>query len=385
MRKQDKKIQALFIIGFAITLFVVLNGYSLMSQWYNSYENGKLSYAYATYNDLEDIRAFDSDSGFEYANDSEYAEAIKTDASFLVSTLQNKDATTYLNFWLDINFLNDGGVMADVVFSCPCKWYGALSNGDLPTDEDLASGKYMVLIGESFLDYTITVNGTMYIELLGENFEVVGVLDNYQLTDEDYSLVIFYPNLEENVVLEYLEDILKSRVVTLVVGSDTGSVDACTADIIESLESAGVMKKIASGIQVYTAYATNKSYYIIKLIVIILVYIISLINCIYIALLWARHRRADYVIMRIYGLERDQITGLLMKEMAKYMGASFLVALAMELIYELIFNGRLTGVTLNMTGVYMVLIALLIMALSVYVTISVVIMRLKPSSDLRRL
>lgn len=195
LKIRDKETFILFIIGFGLSFFIVLNGYHLLNAWFTQMIKSQSETAYQ--NHVQFTAATNVPEKWQQTMEESIAERqqaiIKADE--LLHILSRQNDTTYIK---DI-YLPIGSAAqyesTDIILSYSEEWYRTLQSGYYPTKEQVNSGKKFAVISESAKAYAEQSDDGEIIKINGETYFVTGVFENYQASGYDMKICFFYsPN-----------------------------------------------------------------------------------------------------------------------------------------------------------------------------------------------
>lgn len=359
MRIRDKEIFVLFVIGFTFVLIILCSGYSSVSNWLWQYRNQVTSYQYTekyyihSENSYE-VKFMDYDlleeQGYLEGDDTQFEKCLdlcKEDTADMVDILSNQNNTTYVsNLYLDVG---ECGVYRgiDIVFSYKDVWYRDLAEWQYPSIED--NSDICAVIGESLLSETQIINGKSYIWIADRYIEVSGVFENYNASEEDYSLVVFGGKTffaESNAFGERLSKDINDDTTVIIMGSSSCliSKEAFESEVNRSsslyLGEPGDMLRISIERSEKGLSRNIWDYlYNIKSMILCVMVLFGIINCVMLSRVWAVRRQKDFLVMRIYGLSNRKIIFLILKELFMMAGIGLFFAAVISVIYISVTDG----------------------------------------------
>lgn len=403
MHIRDKEMFVLFTIGFAFVFILLCSGYSSISGWLWQYKKQTVEYPHSEKYYIHSKNSYDAnyqdndlleEQGYveiEIDKQAECFELCGTDAAVLVDIISNQSDSVYItNFGIDVG---QGGEYdcADVVFSYQDEWYRELAEGEYPDVGD--NSKICTVIGENLLSETYMRDGKRYIWIGDMHIEVCGVFENYNASDEDYSLVIFGGAKlfeESDAMKDKLAEYINNDWLEIIMGSSDELVaqETFENDIGES------ENLYLGGPGFLLQYAADRSesgpsrdlwdyLYNIKSMIVCVMVIFGIMNCIMLSRVWAVRREKDFLIMRIYGLGNRKIASFVLKELSVMAGVGMAIAVTFSVIYISVTDGW-------HTSEHMAAWLVLVMAIGLLVTLAVCTLsvflyanRLKPAQLVR--
>ena len=360
MHIRDKEIFILFVTAFAFVFILICSGYSAISSWMWQYAHNKTSYEYsenfyihsansytANYIDFEQAS---KDGYYDLYEDDmrmqeECLELCKADAEKMIDIISKQENTTYVNLTINVG----EGILeyqeASIIFSYKEEWYGDLAEGEYPPVD--TNGIYAV-IGENLVSETVEKNNRLYIWIADTYVEVTGIMENYNSSGDDYSLIIFGGEKflsESEQCRDRLIELMNNDEIYIVMGSNETLIsnDKLKNDINKNdnlyLGEPGYMLKMDISQNDATSESLWEYMYNIKLFVICLMVLFAVCNCAMLSKIWAIRRRKDFLVMHIYGLKNRKIMKLVFKEQIVMAGLGLIIGLIVSLVYVSISSG----------------------------------------------
>jgi hypothetical protein len=364
MKKQYFNI--IFILGFALVFFVILDAYSLVEKLASQYKKKVSSYMYTYSYDVDFLNCVDGYFTFDEF-DMMLAD-LATDADYLVDSLHNTDCTTYLaGYYTYIGKIKEINAPVDIVFSYKDQWYRELANGRYPTDEEIRDGERVALIGESIQDYEEVIDGVPYIYLFDEYYKVIGVYANYEMTGDDESVAIFCASTSSGVpesVYKDIEDAAFGVSMTVVIGGNTDDISEDKAKLQSNIENyenlafinEGSFKESSVDAAIYTT---------IRSVILLVLYSLCLIECFALIKLLLSKRKKDITIMKIYGMSNFSIIGRIFKKVLMLLCMAFGASLILHTMFMLVFEK--TALSFSVYGIGFLFILLAVVFATIYI------------------
>lgn len=348
MKIRDKEAFILFVVGTALSFFIVMNGIQLLDAWFTQMvmgmeEQGFQSCAVLTIEANQEYKEslegpMDSDL-FEEIYQKQYQEQ-KENASILLNVLaeQEKDAVIYLwDLYLPIG-ANAESQPVNVILSGREDWHRSLGTGAYPPAADWQRKGRQAVISEAAKKYVELRDGRQVIQINGEDYQVLGVFQNYQISEGDVEICIYYDSKEKlaQLVQHKLARIAQFPAeIHICVGSNQGEVWGIAEDLKTELEE--VLENASLSLSEYEVHGGNgmdKFYARIKATALIVVFLVSLLNVRQITRLWITRKKQELVIQKTFGMEDRQMIGRLLRELLQMLVCTFVVILCLSVLYS---------------------------------------------------
>ena len=349
LKIRDKEAFILFVAGTALSFFIVMNGIQLLNAWFTQMTMGMEEQGFQ--NSVV-LKLFEVDR--EYLNSLEgqmdadlfqeifqkqYQEQ-KENASILLNVLteQEGDAVIYLwDFYLEVG-ANAEGEPVNVILSGREDWYRSLETGTYPPAADWQGKGRQAVISEAAKKYVELREGRQVIQINGEDYQVLGVFQNYQVSEGDVEICIYYDSKEE--IAQLVQHRLAAMAmmpseIDICVGSNQGDVWEIAEELKTELEEA--LEDVPLSLSEYEARSGNgmdKFYARIKATVLVVVFLVSLLNVRQITRLWITRKKQELVIQKTFGMEDRQIIGRLLRELLQMMACAFVVIFCLSVFYS---------------------------------------------------
>ena len=385
---RDKETFLLFIIGFSLSFFIVINGYQLLNAWYmervkSENEEGYGSSISFTVNTTEEEKTRTDREWEAYEN------ICFQKAYDMLEILTEQKETTYINgLYLPIGPSSEYQY-TNVVLAYGEEWYRTMWEGRYPSEQELLQGEKVAVISESAKQYVENINGCEVIKVNGENYQVWGIFDNYRASGYDMEITIFYTlpqYMERDIVLQRVTDFLiYGWPITITTGKNSSSIEKEAAVLIEELER-------VDGFCIQVTEATDdmvseiaKAYGAIKGIVLFILFLFSMLNCQQITKLWVLRKKKDLVILKAYGYSNRQVISKLTKELLVMISISLVAVILLNSVYWIITKSYDNLLIVNMTNfLYLTIMFVGVVGLSIAPIIESV-KKMMPAEGLREL
>lgn len=382
---RDKETFILFIIGFCLSFFIVLNGYHLLNAWYM--EMIKLQSETKYVNSVQfSIEGELDESVMTIAESRILREKNKKKADGILHVLAGQDKTTYLKgIYLPIGKAAEPQY-TNVILSYSEEWYRTLQSGRYPTKEELESDTKYAVISESAQQYVEESAEGDVIRIQGEKYIVSGVFDNYKASEYDMEICIFYKTDHGNA-----EDIVHQKIADALEG---GMLDVCIGSNQYRVEKLGnkLMNEIRGEYQCNTAlveYMDEDSgsdlYAEIKGVLLVVLFLVSMINCSQIAKLWMVKKQRDLVILKTYGFNNNKIIKKIAVELIQIISVSMLLVTLLDCVYLCVFNPIEVPINVYIRNAFFLLLAFLVVMMIAISPAVHSVKKIEPAIGLREL
>ena len=337
MKIRDRETFILFVIGISLSVFILISGYQLLNGWLNQmlkkqdeggYRNTvTLMFAWEMQDEIQDFEQ----------------EAIMADrmrkSEAILDLLMQQNKVVYID---DMNFAVGNASeyqIVKVILSGEEEWYQTLKEGSYPSYDLWQRTGRQAVISETAKKYVEYIGNRNVIKIDGVNYEVDGIFENYDLTDTEEEICIYYkPELGENGLVKKLaktgcdinihigsnyEDITESA---LALKSELEKITETTVEIVQS--EGGEENNIK-----------QQLYIRIKGILLGLLFLVSLLNCWQITRFWITRRKRDLAIMSAFGMSNWRILGLLLRELMAGVLTATGITIILNISYDL-YSGK---------------------------------------------
>ena len=342
---RDKETFFLFIVGFSLSFFIMINGYQLLNAWYAQRAKAVNEEKYGNDVTFEMVSFEVGEDGLVASFHSEEErvayeqKALQTAYDFLTILAQQKETTYIQDLWLPIGEAAEYQ-STNIVLAYGEEWYRTLQEGRYPNEQELENGIKAAIIGESAKQYVETIDGYDVIKINGENYQVLGIFENYQASEYDMDITLFYTlpqKVEKDIVLYQIADYIGYADPFMVtVGKNSDSVESVAASLEECIENTyGWQVEVLDS--VYDSESDiNKIYSSIKGVIITILFAFSILNCQQITKLWILRKKKDLIILKTYGFNNGHIVLRLIQELIGLILISFLAIIVLNSGYWLV-------------------------------------------------
>lgn len=348
MKIRDKEAFILFVAGTSLSFFIVINGVQLLNAWFTQMtmgmeEQGFQNSAVLTMFevDREYLESLEGsmDADLYQENFQKQYQEQKEKASILLNVLaeQEGDAVIYLwDVYLSIG-ANAESQPVNVILSGREDWYRSLETGAYPPAADGQGKGRQAVISEAAKKYVELREGRQVIQIEGEDYQVLGVFKNYQISEGDVEICIYYDPREK--IAQAVRHRLAAMAtmpseIHICVGSSQEEVGELAEELKAELEEALDVPISLSEYEARSGNGMDKFYARIKATVLIVVFLVSLLNVRQITRLWITRKKQELVIQKTFGMEDGQITGRLLRELLQMLACTFAVFFCLDGIYN---------------------------------------------------
>lgn len=348
MKIRDKEAFILFVAGTSLSFFIVINGVQLLNAWFTQMtmgmeEQGFQNSAVLTMFevDREYLESLEGsmDADLYQENFQKQYQEQKEKASILLNVLaeQEGDAVIYLwDVYLSIG-ANAESQPVNVILSGREDWYRSLETGAYPPAADGQGKGRQAVISEAAKKYVELREGRQVIQIEGEDYQVLGVFKNYQISEGDVEICIYYDPREK--IAQAVRHRLAAMAtmpseIHICVGSSQEEVGELAEELKAELEEALDVPISLSEYEARSGNGMDKFYARIKATVLIVVFLVSLLNVRQITRLWITRKKQELVIQKTFGMEDRQITGRLLRELLQMLACTFAVFFCLDGIYN---------------------------------------------------
>lgn len=348
MKIRDKEAFILFVAGTSLSFFIVINGVQLLNAWFTQMtmgmeEQGFQNSAVLTMFevDREYLESLEGsmDADLYQENFQKQYQEQKEKASILLNVLaeQEGDAVIYLwDVYLSIG-ANAESQPVNVILSGREDWYRSLETGAYPPAADGQGKGRQAVISEAAKKYVELREGRQVIQIEGEDYQVLGVFKNYQISEGDVEICIYYDPREK--IAQAVRHRLAAMAtmpseIHICVGSSQEEVGELAEELKVELEEALDVPISLSEYEARSGNGMDKFYARIKATVLIVVFLVSLLNVRQITRLWITRKKQELVIQKTFGMEDRQITGRLLRELLQMLACTFAVFFCLDGIYN---------------------------------------------------
>lgn len=346
MKIRDKEAFILFVAGASLSFFIVINGVQLLNAWFTQMTMGmeEQGFQNSVVLTIEVDREYSEsvegpmDADLYQENVQKQYQEQKEKVSILLNVLaeQEGDAVIYLwDLYLPIG-ANAESQPVNVILSGREDWYRSLETGAYPPAEDWQGKGGQAVISEAAKKYVELREDRKVIQINGEDYQVLGVFKNYQVSEGDVEICIYYDSREEIEVVRYRLAAMTTlpSEIHICVGSSQEEVGELAEELKAELEEALDAPISLSEYEARSGNGMDKFYARIKATVLIVVFLVSLLNVRQITRLWITRKKQELVIQKTFGMEDRQITGRLLRELLQMLACTFAVFFCLDGIYN---------------------------------------------------
>lgn len=384
---RDKETFILFIIGFGLSFFIVLNGYHLLNAWFTQMVKSQSETSYLNHvqftaaTDVPERRQQTMEEGI-----AEQQQAI-IKADDLLHILSRQTDTTYLK---DISLPIGSAAQyesTDIILSYNEEWYRTLQSGYYPTKEQVNSGKKFAVISESAKAYVEQSDDGEIIKINGETYFVTGVFENYQASGYDMKICFFYSpdeGYQQDIIHERIADhLINGWPFDICLGSNVQDVADAAKQLMDTIQSKFDCSTDVSDYSEDNSIA--KFYAGIKAVVLGILFFVSILNCIQITRLWMVRKQKDLIILKTYGFENYQIVARLAGELVQMMLISLLCVVLLDTLYMIRTASFSLSLRVYVQNASLLLIAFIIVIILTMAPITEHVKKIEPAIGLREL
>lgn len=348
MKIRDKEAFILFVAGTSLSFFIVINGVQLLNAWFTQMTMGMEEQGFqnsAVLNMFEVDREYleslevTMDADLYQENFQKQYQEQKEKASILLNVLaeQEGDAVIYLwDVYLSVG-ANAESQPVNVILSGREDWYRSLETGTYPPAADWQGKGRQAVISEAAKKYVELREGRQVIQIDGEDYQVLGVFKNYQVSEGDVEICIYYDPREK--IAQAVRHRLAAMAtmpseIHICVGSSQEEVGELAEELKAELEEALDVPISLSEYEARSGNGMDKFYARIKATVLFVVFLVSLMNVRQITRLWITRKKQELVIQKTFGMEDRQITGRLLRELLLMLACTFAVFFCLDGIYN---------------------------------------------------
>lgn len=204
-----------------------------------------------------------------------------------------------------------------------------LTSGRYPTDEELAAGEPVVILGKALKDKTVSKSDGEYILICGEEYRVIGYCSGENTTITNYSILLFADSLGEQTRMDVWQA-GNTYMQTYSLNSDTLLPRDVYEELRAELEAAGIQ---VGPLMEYESDFNGSQYWENYIKLAYIVYCFSLFLTLAVIQYWLYQRKYEIAVRRIYGYGRMKLYGYILKELAGLLMLAVLISL---LLYGMI-------------------------------------------------
>lgn len=200
------------------------------------------------------------------------------------------------------------------------------------TKLDKESQKNGAIIGESLKSKILKDSDGYYVELSGIRIPIIGILDNKLTGGVDTSFYLFWEKCDEN---------LQHKLITLFDNYDFyyashEDIQDSYLEFIEILTSKGFNAEEYDVI--YSGDAENAWYEIYHSFFLPICFLFSICNCFIVSYVWLLYRKREIAIRKAYGYHIGQLAVLLGKDISVLTLLGSMLAVFMQMLYSFFFH-----------------------------------------------
>lgn len=338
MKIRDKEAFLLFVAGLSLSFFIVINGAHLINAWFtqllksqdeSGYRNSVLFEVSAEYKG-ENLQT-DADIVKDYQRQLEKV-------SDFLELLAAQEVTTYIkNISLPVGAAAEE-IGVDVIISGREEWYRTLQSGRYPYASEWQKTGRLAVISQAAEKYVEVIDGQEVIKIGGENYQVLGVFEHYQVSEGNVEISIYYvPTQKDDILHQKLADAFRGGYERWICfGSNVGDVAETAKSFMIELEAVGGYSVSVSEYNYDEAnFIVEQFYARIKGVVLLILFFVSLINCREITELWITRKKMDLVILKTFGMNNQQILLRVLGELVQMLVISLVAVVCMDGVYRL--------------------------------------------------
>ncbi len=378
MRIRDKATDFLMIIGLTISFLVVIYGIGIYNMAISSTLVGeKTKYKNEYTFSLEYLSSPVENSGIaETDREEKYCEEAKKLLSIL-----DVDTGNMSICWGGIagqSLLPSEGWIYIEMNEEPKK---KLEWGRYPTKEELNQNVPVIVVNNAMLDYCEKSGETYYLNVYGNEYEVIGILDDSYQSFTAGETIMFYECLGEKTKEVFHLDIYNC---TSFDGKDfkyesDNDIEKQYNEIKRLVQENNM--DISPIVPEVEEDWFAETVVILKSIFGTLIFALSLVNCCSISFLWIRHRMNEYSVRKAFGYSTWKLFIHIVKEFVPLAVVSVVLTAVVQLVNIFAFGGK---------GIYVDNIPALSVALLLTVVLSMIVpfnivSKVKPATGIKEL
>lgn len=352
MKIRDKEAFLLFVAGLSLSFFIVINGTHLINAWFTQLLKNQDESGYRNSVLLEVVH--EHKESWETTEDivMDYQGQLENASEFL-ELLAAQEVTTYIkDLTLPVGAAAEE-VRVDVIISGREEWYRTLQSGRYPYASEWQKTGRLAVISQAAEKYVEVIDGQRVIKIDGENYQVLGVFEQYQVSEGTIEISIYYvPTQKDDILHQKLADAFQrgfSRWICF--GSNTGDVAEAAKSFMAELEAVGGYSVSVSEYNYDEAnFIIERFYARIKGVVLLVLFFVSLINCREITELWITRKKMDLVILKTFGMNNRQILLRVLGELVQMLVLSLVAVVCIDGIYRLFTRAHMEPGSLLRSG-----------------------------------
>lgn len=337
MKIRDKEAFLLFVAGLSLSFFIVINGTHLINAWFTQLLKSQDESGYRNSVLLEVVH--EHKESWETTEDivMDYQRQLENASEFL-ELLAAQEVTTYIkDLTLPVGAAAEE-VMVDVIISGREEWYRTLQSGRYPYASEWQKTGRLAMISQAAEKYVEVIDGQRVIKIDGENYQVLGVFENYQVSEGSIEISIYYvPTQKDDILHQKLARAFQNGFGRWICfGSNTGDVAEAAKSFMADLEAVGGYSVSVSEYNYDEANFIIEQFYArIKGVVLLVLFFVSLINCREITELWITRNKMELVILKTFGMNNRQILLRVLGELVQMLVLSLVAVVCIDGIYRL--------------------------------------------------
>lgn len=381
MKIRDRETFILFVIGISLSVFILINGYQLLNGWLNQmlkkqdesgYRNtATLMFAWEMQDEIQD-----------FEQEAIISDRMRKSEAILDLLMQQNEVVYIDGMYFAVGNASEYQ-MITVILSGEEEWYRTLTEGSYPSYDLWQRTGRQAVISETVKKHIEYIGNNNVIKIEGVNYEVDGIFENYDLTNTEEEICIYYkPEAGENGLVKKLaktggniyihigsnyEDITENA---LALKSELEKITETTVEVVQY--EGGEENNI-----------TQKLYIRVKGILFGLLFLVSLLNCWQITRFWITRRKRDLAIMSAFGMSNWRILGVLLRELMTSVLIASGITIILNISYGLYSGKRFVDWSIGIRNVgWLVLFFLIIIVVTVLPAIGK-IWRLSPIKGIK--
>lgn len=371
MHLRHKTTDILMIIGLTISFLIVVYGIGI----YNSA---------ATIKTAADEARFDNEYNFtlKMPYDESSTEGDALDVSNKILSVLDVDVGN-----VSISY---GGIAGQAVLPFEGFMYIEMNEepkkklewGRYPTKEEIEKNVPVLIVNNAMLEYAEKDSGKYYLDVYGDRYEIIGVLDDLYQTFSLGELIMFYDCLGTNSKNIFYFDLYNSYSDQVFKYESSENIAEKYNEIKARAKENGLdlsfvtLKDAGVEPDWYTTLISN-----FKSLFSTIVFIFSIFNCCSISLLWIKHRMKEYSIRKALGYNTIQLFIHAIKELIPLLLISMIVTVTIQLVNTLVFKAA----ALQAHNILPLIITMFLSVALAMVIPFIIIAKVKPATGIKEL
>lgn len=338
MKIRDKEAFLLFVAGLSLSFFIVINGAHLVNAWFTQLLKSQDESGYRN-SILLEVTPEQREESWGTTEDivRDYQLQLEKASEFL-ELLTAQEVTAYIKgLFLPVGAAAEE-MKVDVILSGREEWYRTLQSGRYPYASEWQKTGKLAVISRAAEKYVEVIDGQRMIKIGGENYQVMGVFENYQVSEGNIEISIYYvPTQKDDILHQKLAYAFQSGYGRWICfGSNAGDVAEAAKAFMTELEAAGGYSVSVSEYNYDEANFIIEQFYArIKGVVLFVLFLVSLINCREITELWITRKKVDLVILKTFGMNNRQIILRVLAELVQMLVVSLVAVVCFDGVYRL--------------------------------------------------